>query len=182
MCLADAERMERLFESVRKAKQANVRQGKQLGLRTSWQAEESQWQFDTVNQAKKALAARLHDSECSVQQLHEQLMGANSVMQQLTTEKKEIGAKATQLEKEVQHAEQQAKAEAAAAASLMEARDKGIQELSQAQTQIHQLQQAQRQLLAERQQMALAVDEASKLRRNMEQSSADSKHLTTALA
>ena len=181
MCLADAERTERLYESIRKAKQDSARQGKQLGLRTSWKAEDTQWQLDIVKQAKEALATRLHDSECSLQKLQDQFKDANSVIQQLTADREELGTKATQLKKEAQHAEQQAKVEAAVATSTMEARDNAIQELSQAQTQIQHLQQVQRQLVEERQRTAPVVDAASKLRLNMERSSAESKHLTTAV-
>ena len=221
MRLADAERTERLSQNLRRAKQENFRQAKQLGLRSCWKAEDAQWQIDLVKQAKQALAAQLHDSECSVQQLQEQVKEANFTIQQLITDKEEIGTEASQLKEKAQRAEQQAKAEAAAATSMMEARDKAIQELCQAQRQIqhlHQLQeeqqakaeaaaatsmmeardiaiqelsQAQRQiqhlhqrqeeLLAERQQMAPVIDEAQKLRRNMEHCSADSKLLTTAV-
>ena len=182
MCLADAERTDRLFESIRKTKQYSARQGKQLGLRTSWKAEDTQWQLDVVKQAKEALAARLHDSERSVQQLQDQFKDANSVIRQLTADREVLGTKATQLQQQAQHAEQQAKVEAAAATSLMEVRDTAIQELSQAQTQIQDLQQTQRQLVEERQQMAPVVDEARELRRIMERSLADSKYLTTAVA
>ena len=41
MCLADAERLERLNESVRQAKQQTLKQGKQLGLQTSWKVEDT---------------------------------------------------------------------------------------------------------------------------------------------
>ena len=79
-----------------------------------------------MKQAKETLAAQLQDAEYSVQQLQEQLAGANSVIHQLATDRKEVGTKARQLEEKVQHAEKQVEAAAAATTSVMEARDKAI--------------------------------------------------------
>ena len=180
VCLADAERLERLNENVKRAKQQTLKQGKQLGLQTSWKVEDAAWKLDVVKQAKETLAAQLQDAEYSVQQLQEQLVGANSVIHQLATDREEVSTKARQLEEKVQHAEQHAKAAAAATTFVMEARDKGIQELSQAQTQIHDLKQVHEKLIEEHEQMVPFADEACKLRRNMEQNLAESKHFTTA--